>query len=989
MKKQAAGVILCVLIGLAGCLIAQQNSESGKGEYSLAEKANPFIGTAAHGHTYPGVSMPFGMVQLSPDTGVDGWDWCSGYHYSDNSIMGFSHTHLDGTGCADLGDFLFMPTTGTPQFEPGSKKNPDEGYRSRFSHEQEKAMPGFYGVYLKDYQVDVQLTATPRAGIHKYTFPATKEANVIIDIAHAIGGARIRESKLEIVGDREVRGYVRKSGWSPDRFLYFTAQFSRPFSKSGLMIDGTRDESAKQAEGKSLKGYVRFDTTQEREILVKVALSAVDWDGAARNMEAECPGWDFQQLCDKAKESWQKQFSKIAVQGGSEENQRVFYTALYRACLTPNLFVDADGRYRGTDKKIHKAENFDNYTVFSLWDTFRAEHPLMTIIEQKRTNDFVNSMLGKYEQCGHLPYWELHSGETWCMIGYHSIPVIADAWMKGIRGYDANKAFEAMKQCAMQDHQGLEDYKRLGYAAMDKESQSVSRTAEYSYDDWCIAVMAKELGKNEDYEEFNRRSQSYRNLFDRSIGFLRGKNSDGVWKPDFNPDHLPADGAGEYTEGNSWHFTLFAPHDIGGLMYLLGGEEGFVKKLDEMFVRPGYEHADVSGLIGQYTHGNEPCHNFAYLYAYAGVPWKTQEKVSQIVKTLYSDKPDGLCGNNDCGQMSAWYVFSAIGFYPVCPGQPIYVFGTPLFSEVSLNLENGKTFRVIAENVSEQNIYIQSVTLNGQPYSKTYIQHTDITNGGQLVFKMGAEPNKRWGSEKADRPYSIPGKALTLMPYLEGELAFMDETTLTLKCDDDAAQIVYTLDGSEPDLNSTRYTQPFVVNKTTTIKARAYKEGCFASQILSSTASLKTLKPAVEVGAVQNGLNYAVYYGSFGKTSDFAGLEPKEKGTCEAIDLSVTKRRDDFGLEFSGYFKAPKDGMYRFWTTSDDGSRLYIDSELVVDNDGPHGAQSKSGLAALKAGYHEIKVLYYEGRVDETLEVHVQQPGGQRERIGRDSLYRR
>lgn len=991
--QKAAVLVLTAAVGLAGTTVWGQSADSSIQEraraYPLAAKVNPLIGTGGHGHTYPGACVPFGMVQLSPDTGTDGWDWCSGYHYSDRSIMGFSHTHLDGTGCADLGDFLFMPTTGEPKFEPGSKRNPDEGYRSRFSHDQEQACAGFYGVYLKDYDIHVQLTTTRRVGVHQYTFPATKEANVIMDLGHYIGGSNIRESKAEIVGDREVRGYVRKSGWSPDRFLYFVARFSQPFVKSGIVVNRKLDESAKQAEGKDIQCYVRFDTTQDRVVVVKVALSAVSWDGAAKNMDAECPGWDFQQVCNGAMESWNKQLSKITVDGGPAANQTVFYTALYHSCLAPNLFTDVDGQYRGMDKKVHKADNFENYTVFSLWDTFRAAHPLFTLIEQKRTNDFINSLLGKYEQRGILPFWELASDETWCMIGYHSIPVIADAYAKGLRGYDVNKAFTAMKHSAMQDHQGLDEYKTLGYISLTDDSQSVSRTAEYAYDDWCIALMARELGHPDDYELFTRRSQQYRNLFDRSIGFIRGKTVDGAWKPDFNPDHLPADGAGEFTEGNSWHYTWFAPHDVEGLIELMHGDEGFIKRMDELFVRQGREHADVSGLIGQYAHGNEPCHNYAYLYVYAGVPWKTQEKVSQIVKTLYTDKPDGLCGNNDCGQMSAWYVFSAMGFYPVCPGQPMYVFGTPLFPSATLHLENGKTFKVVAENVSDKNIYIQSATLNGKAYTKTWIQHADIINGGTLVFTMGAEPNKQWGSGKADRPFSIPGKRLTLMPYpTSDQQVFLDTIAVEFKCDDDGAKMVYTLDGSEPEASSTPYTKPIEVNKTTTIKVRAFKDGCFPSSVLSTTVTKKNLNPAVEVAGLENGLNYVLYVGNFRRTTDFEKSEPKERGQCSNFDISVAKRSDGFGLEFTGYYNAPEDGFYQFWTKSDDGSRLFIGSELVVDSDGPHSAQFASGFVALKKGYHPIKVLYFEGSVDEVLEVHVTRPGGQREQIDSKALFR-
>jgi predicted alpha-1,2-mannosidase len=718
----------------------------------LVEKVNPFVGTAAHGHTFPGVALPFGMVQLSPDTGNAGWDWCSGYHYKDNSIMGFSHTHLSGTGCADLGDFLFMPTTGPLKFEPGSKENPDEGYRSRFSHDREIASPGFYQVFLADYEIDVQLTATRRVGFHQYTYPATKAANVIVDITHSIGDTKIQEGSLEIVGEREIRGYVRKSGWSPDRVLYFVARFSRPFAASGLVIDGLLNEDVKQAKGKNLKAYVQFDTSQDRQVLVKVAISAVSSDGAAKNLDAECPGWDFSQVRSSASAAWENQLAKITVQGGSEEAQRTFYTALYHTCLAPYLFCDADGSYRGMDQQIHQAQDFENYTVFSLWDTFRATHPLFTLIEQRRTNDFIKALLCKYEQKGILPFWELASGETWCMIGYHSIPVIADAWVKGIRGYDGEQALEAMKKSAMQDHQGLKFYKELGYVPMDKESYSASRTVEYAYDDWCIGVMAKELGRSKDEKTFAERSLNYRKLFDTSIGFVRGKDVEGNWNAEFDPDRISAQGTGEFIEGNAWHYTWFAPQDVPGLISAMGGKQPFIDKLDQLFSRPGYEHADVTGLIGQYAHGNEPCHNYAYLYTFVGEHWKTQQRVAEILHTMYSDQPDGLCGNEDCGQMSAWYVLSAMGFYPFCPGQPVYVFGSPQFPRVSIQLENGNNFQVIAENVSERNLFIQSATLNGKPYNKSYLQHRDILAGGRLVFHMGPSPNKQWAQNKTDLP---------------------------------------------------------------------------------------------------------------------------------------------------------------------------------------------------------------------------------------------
>ena len=958
-----------------------------KSDYPLVQKTNPFVGTAAHGHTYPGVTLPFGMVQLSPDTGTDGWDWCSGYHYSDSSIMGFSHTHISGSGCADYGDFLFMPTIGTLQFNPGSKKNPDEGHRSRFSHDQEKALPGTYEVHLSDYGIDVQLTATKRVGVHKYTYPPVENANVIIDITHAIHGARVKEGKLEIVGDRQVRGYIRKSGWSPDRFLYFTAEFSRPFKKSGLVIDDKIEKQTKKADGTNLKAYVQFDTTKEREVLVKVSLSAVSWDGTVKNLKAECSGWDFSAICDDAMKTWEKQLSKITIKGGYLKDQRVFYSALYHACLAPNVSSDVDGQYRGMDKKIHKADNFDNYTVFSLWDTFRAEHPLMTIIEQHRTNDFINSLLGKYEQRGILPFWELASDDTRCMIGYHAIPVIADAWVKNIRGFDVPKAFKAMKHSAMQDHQGLMHYKKLGFIPMEAESNSVSRTVEYAYDDWCIAMMAKGLGNQDEYARFTARSQFYRNLFDPSVGFMRGKSATGVWNPEFDPDKLSPWGAGEFTEGNSWHYTFFVPHDVEGLIELMGGEQKFINKLDELFTHSGHEHMDVSGLIGQYAHGNEPCHNFAYLYSYAGAAWKTQEKIAQIVRTLYSDQPEGFCGNEDCGQMSAWYVFSAMGFYPVCPGLPIYVFGTPLFPEVSIHLENGNRFDVIAENVSDENIYIQSVKLNGKPYGKTYLQHADIINGGKIVFQMGSKPNKQWAQKKENRPYSEPGDPVTQMPYVyNAQTAFLENAAVEIHYDDDSATIYYSTDGSDPDPSSQKYDKPFFVDKTTTVKARAYRERAIPSVTMEVTYKKVNLCPAMRPESVEKGMNYSYYEGDYTNTADMIRSKPKQTGICDNFDISISKRDEKYGFEFSGYFKAPQDGIYQFWTRSDDGSCLYINSQLIVNNDGHHGARDINGFAALKAGYHQIKVLYFNGSGGGVLDVSVIPPEGKKERI--NSVFR-
>ena len=756
-----SAVCLLLISPVTSC--AQAENAPGKEAFDLVHKVDPLIGTAAHGHTYPGVTLPFGMVHVSPDTYNQGWDWCSGYHYTDGSIMGFSHTHLSGTGSSDYGDFLFMPTVGDLKFQSGTRENPDEGYRSRFSHAKETAYPGYYSVNLSDYAVQAELTATTRVAMHRYTYPATETANVIIDLTHFIERTTIKDSSVEIVSDRRVQGYARKSGWANDRFIYFTAEFSRPFADAGLVVDDKPAPSLKKAQGTNLKAYVRFDTSKDRQVLVKVAVSSVSCEGAANNLKQECPGWEFEAVKKNAMQTWQHQLAKFSVEGGSETNQRIFYTALYHSCLFPHVSSDVDGRYRGMDKQIHTGQG-DYYTIYSLWDTFRSLHPLMTIIEQNRTNDFINAMLTKYDKTGRLPKWELASNEAWGMIGYHAVSVIADAWMKGIRGYDGEKALKAMVDTAMQNYSETVSYRQYGYVPMDKAGRSASRTVEFAYDDWCIAQMAKDLGQQDISETYTHRSKFYRNLHDPETGFLRGKSSEGLWASDFNPNNI----TGEFVEGNAWHYTFFAPHDMPGLMALMGGEDQFVSRLDAVFAAQGREHMDVSGLIGQYAHGNEPCHNYAYLYAYAGQPWKTQEKVAQIVRQLYTDKPDGICGNEDCGQMSAWYVLNAMGFYPVCPGQTLYVFGTPLFPKATVRLESGKTFEILAKDISEDNIYIQSAILNGTPYSKSYIEHADINKGGKLILQMGPQPNKSWGQKQSDRPYSQPGTVVNAGPRLQG-----------------------------------------------------------------------------------------------------------------------------------------------------------------------------------------------------------------------------
>ena len=831
MKKAQYLFLVLIFIFYACSENNHKNSANQKTNYpssDLSQYVNPFIGTGGHGHTYPGASMPFGMVQLSPDTRLEGWDGCSGYHHSDSIVYGFSHTHLSGTGVPDYGDILLMPTIGKMLFDNGDE-NPDEGYASRFSHDNEIATIGYYQTYLDDYNIDVILTTAKRAGFHKYTFPKSSEANIIIDLLHR---DKVIESGIKIISNTEIEGYRRSTAWANDQVIYFIAEFSKPAQEIILQKDG-KFESGVEIEGESIKAGLRFLTDENEEIFVKVGISAVNVEGARKNLQAEIPDWDFNKVKENAKHSWNIELNKIQVEG-SEENKTVFYTALYHAFLAPNLFMDVDGKYRGRDLKVHQSDNFENHTVFSLWDTYRATHPLYTILQQERTLDFIKTMITQYEQGGRLPVWELAANETECMIGYHSIPVIVDAYMKGIRDYDINKAYEAIKHSAELDHFGLKSYKEYGYIPAQDESESVSKTLEYAYDDWCIALMAKALGYEDDYKYYIKRAQSYKNIFDPSTGFMRAKMN-GRWFTPFDPREVNFN----YTEANSWQYSFYVPQDVSGLINLMGGQEKFESQLDQLFNESsettGRHQSDITGLIGQYAHGNEPSHHMAYLYNYIGKAWKTQMIASQIMNEFYTNEPAGLCGNEDCGQMSAWYIFSSMGFYPVTPGSNLYAIGSPVFEKSVINLENGKTFTIVANNVNEKNIYIQSAQLNGETYLKSYFKHEDLTEGGKLVFEMGPEPNNNWAFEDNNFPQSaITDDLITPVPYVKsGSKTFYDSTILSLGTIDANTIIHFTTDGSNPDIQSEKYSGEFIISSSTTVKAVAYREGMPVSNVLS------------------------------------------------------------------------------------------------------------------------------------------------------------
>jgi predicted alpha-1,2-mannosidase len=708
---------------------------------NLTQYVNPFMGTNGHGHVYPGATVPFGMVQLSPDNGRGGWDWCSGYNYSDSLIAGFSHTHLSGTGIGDLCDISFMPTTLPKNFD--DSKISTHKFQTKFLHKNEKAEPGFYTVTL-DNKVKVELTAALRSGIQRYSFPKNNEAYVQLDLGFAINWDSPVETYIKIESPTRIVGYRLSKGWAEDQRVYFVSEFSKPISLHWLGDDTTLPQGITEYKSKKTKAVFKFDTNQ---LIVRTAISSVSIANAKANLTADNAAQSFEKTRAAALQQWNKELNKILVKSSDKNLLTTFYTSFYRTMLAPVIFSDVDSSYKSPDKSAHKTNGYTKYSVFSLWDTFRAANPLYTITQPERIDDMINSMLAHFREYGLLPVWELAGNETNCMIGYHAIPVITDAILKGFKGFDVNEAFVAMKLSAMQDQFGLKEYRELGYIPADKVNESVSRTLEYAYDDWCIAQVAKHLGADEDYKTYSSRAEYYKNLFDASTGFMRGKLADGTWRSPFNPkrsDHNVHD----YTEGNAWQYSWFVPQDVQGLINLHGGKEKFSLKLDSLFtidskVEGDNASPDISGLIGQYAHGNEPSHHTAYMFNFTGEAWKTQKLVTQIMRTLYNHTPDGLCGNEDCGQMSAWFVFSALGFYPFNPADQNYQIGSPIFDEATLTLGNGKKFIISAQNVSAKNIYIESAMLNGKDLSKSSISHNDLLQGGKLILKMGAQPNKQ------------------------------------------------------------------------------------------------------------------------------------------------------------------------------------------------------------------------------------------------------
>ncbi|MBX2891608.1 MAG: GH92 family glycosyl hydrolase [Saprospiraceae bacterium] len=905
---------------------------------------NPFIGTGGHGHTYPGATAPFGLVQLSPDTRIDmmDWDGCSGYHYSDSIIYGFSHTHLSGTGVADYCDILFMPFTGGAQLEPAE-------YASKFKKSKEKAEAGYYSVFLEKDKILAELTATERVGVHRYTFPGNRErGHILIDLRHR---DEVLDSYMKRVSDREIEGYRISNAWAKEQHVYFVARFSRPFFASKILDMSKNPREATPAlTGKAIVGLLDFYNDSE-PLVVTVGISGVSIEGARKNLEAECAHFDFEKIKTETQAKWQRQLAKIEVEGGTNDQKTIFYTALYHTMLAPNIWNDADGQYRGRDNKIHQAslspskgeETHDVYTVFSLWDTYRALHPLHTILEPKRTSDFIQTFLRQYEQGGLLPVWELAANETDCMIGNHAIPVITDAVLKGlVDKKDYPKLMEAMLKNANSDRYGLKWQREMGYVPADKEPESVSKTLEYAYDDGCIAAMAQMMGKHDVADDFFKRATYFKNLFDPSTRFFRARNN-ATWYEPFDPYEVNFN----YTEANAWQYRFAAPQDVYAMVELFGGREAFALHLDSLFSASskitGRNQSDITGLIGQYVHGNEPSHHIAYLYHYAGQPWKTQQRVRQIMDEMYSNQPDGLSGNEDCGQMSAWLVWSAMGLYPVSPGiNNTYLLGTPWFEEVTIRLNGDKKFTINASGASKQKCYAEKLQLNGEDLHGPLhaITHKELLAGGHLTFSMTENPRS------ASMPYleeeikddGIPN--FIPVPFVaQGGRGFRDKQTIALGCLAPDASIFYTLDGTLPTEKSTRYSTPFVIDKTTTLAFMA-THGTTKSHI--ATAVFTKINSALRLhryntryspqytASGDNGLIDGIRGGADFRTGDWQGFEGANLDVV--LDLSKIQQINKVSVGFM-----QDENAWVFFPTkmqveiSDDGQNFSPVGEVVCE----------------------------------------------------------
>lgn len=930
---------------------------------SPGQYVNPFIGTGGHGHTFPGATVPFGMVQLSPDTRIDGsWDGCSGYHYSDSIIYAFSHTHLNGTGCSDYGDIAVMPANGNVSFN-------QQSYAAKFRHKNESASAGYYKVAL-DNGIKAEFTTSKRVGMHHYSFAPGNKQQIVIDLEHR---DKALDYMIKIVNDSTIEGYRISEAWAKKQEVYFYMVFNQKIGLKKWLIHDSITPTAAVKNGNIKGGHfgkilLSFNSLNHGELLMKVALSSVSSEGARNNMMSEIPHWDFNSVKNQALESWNKELGKIELEEARLDKKTIFYTALYHCFVQPNIYNDVDGRYRGRDGKIHVAEGFDYYSVFSLWDTFRAWHPLMTIIDRKRTLDFIKTFMAQYEQGGLLPVWELSCNETECMIGYHSVSVIADALSKGIDDFNVPKAFEAMKKSAeSKQRYGLGAYIENGALSVEDESESVSKTLEYAYDDWCIAQVAKRLGLDNDYTTYLNRSQSWKNLFDRNSRFIRPKKNGDFLTP-FDPFEVN----NNFTEANAWQYTFFVPHDIQGMIDVYGGKEQFSKQLDSLFLAKskttGREQADITGLIGQYAHGNEPSHHIAYLYHTIGEPTKTSDKIHQIVTEFYKNEPDGLIGNEDCGQMSAWYVLSTLGLYQICPGNPVFEFNTPYFNQAILHLENGKKLFVSSASKNKPEKYISKVN---PPFNNKMLQisYQELMNGGGIVYKTTAIKDSAY--QNYNRVYEPVTNQIIENPLIKAESnPFTDKTTISISAAPNAS-IYFTSDGAAPTLESKVYTQSFSIENSSIIKAIAVYEGKSSKIAKARIHRLPHPDWKVELKSEYNkqytaGGKEGIIDGLFGdidwRKGGWQGFQAQDFEVV--IDLNTTREISKISANFlqdsRSWIIMPKSVSFEY---SSDGKKYYplgeIKNEINPENYTVLTHHFSKDFSMVKARYVRVKALNF------------------------------
>jgi predicted alpha-1,2-mannosidase len=911
---------------------------------------DPFIGTGGHGHTFPGATVPFGMVQFSPDTRMNDWDGCSGYHTTDHTILGFSTTHLSGTGCSDYGDFRFMPIVGEVKTDKGEEENTASGYRSAFQHENEDAKAGYYAVLLDDYNTKVELTTGDRVGMMRCTFPKSDNAHLFLDMVEGVNDEFVYESWLQVENENAISGFRRTRDWANEQYLYFYAEFSKPIASCSMFENGVRLEEESRAQGDRVKAYFDFDMEDGQPVVMRIALSAVDVEGAKNNLKAELAenDFDFDALRQKAYDKWNAELKRYEVSDPNEANKTVFYTALYHTMIAPNLYSDADGRYRAHDLKVYTSKR-PVYTVFSLWDTFRSLHPLFSLMQRERTLDFINTFINKYETNPHhlLPIWELAANETYCMIGNHAIPVIADAYFAGIRDFDTEKALEAMVNSSKMDFRGMGAYMKYGYIPIEVEGEATSKTLEYAYDDWCVARMAEDMGKTDIAKEFYARAQAYKNIYNPENQFFQGRRNGGWMRP-FDPAQVNF----TLTEANSYQYGFFVPQDVNGHIDLMGGWNSYEAKLDALFNAPsnltGREQPDITGLIGQYAHGNEPSHNTVYMYNFVGKPTKTQRYVKQVMDDFYTDRRDGYAGNEDCGQMSAWGVFSAMGFYPATPASGYYVLGLPRFERTRLTFENGKQFEVVAKNLSEKNCYVQSVKLNGQPLERSFITFEEVFNGGTLEFTMTNQPNSIWATQPENCPVvRIQTEPIVIVPTINANSdTFFDSLMVSMSHPMENVEIYYTLDGSDPEENGLLYETPICIKENTVVRAVAGQQDHRYSQEIDAQYYLIDANRSVKLENMYNeqyaagGLKALIDHQRGGenfRTGSWQGYYGVD--LIATIDLGASKRINrlagSFLQEVYSWIWMPKEVEY---FVSDDGKNFRsvgkVKNDVPIDADG-------------------------------------------------------